>query len=164
MEKSFISENPPQNKPIKLLYGSNADQIKVELKAVHTKPEFYGYNSSRHEKLTSGATPITHTSDLAKTAYGHNNNIYKTPSLQIAPIKASTHLDVEHSQRSTSGSEAVNVFSVSGSTTVPFLHPGCIADIQMRKPDTNETAYFTKIMVTETVHEIDTIGHYTGVL
>jgi uncharacterized protein involved in type VI secretion and phage assembly len=153
---------PPQNKPIKLLYGSNADNIKVELKAVHTKPEFYGYNSSRHEKLTSGTTPVTHTSDLAKTAYSHNDTIYKTPALQIAPIKASTHLDVEHSQRSTSGSEAVNVFSLSGSTTVPFLHPGCIADIQMRKPDTNETSYFTKIMIIETVHEIDTIGHYTG--
>lgn len=153
---------PPQNKPIKLLYGSNADNIKVELKAVHTKPEFYGYNSSRHEKLTSGTTPITHASNLAKTAYAHNDAIYKTPALQVAPIKASTHLDVEHSQRSASGSEAVNVFSLSGSTTVPFLHPGCIADIQMRKPDTNETSYFTKIMITETVHEIDTIGHYTG--
>ncbi|WP_223607066.1 type VI secretion system Vgr family protein [Chryseobacterium sp. OSA05B] len=153
---------PPQNKPIKLFYGSNADDIKVELKAVHTKPEFYGYNSSRNEKLTSGTTPVTHVSDLAKTAYGHNDNIYRTPALQAAPIKASTHLDIEHSQRSTSGSEAVNVFSLSGSTSVPFLHPGCVADIQMRKPDSSETSYFTRIMITEAEHEIDTIGHYTG--
>ncbi|MDR6920881.1 MULTISPECIES: type VI secretion system Vgr family protein [Chryseobacterium] len=153
---------PPQNKPIKLTYGSNADDIKVELKAVHTKPEFYGYNSSRNEKLTSGTTPIQHVSDLAKTAYEHNDKIYKTPALQVAPIKATTHLDVEYSQKSTSGSEAVNVFSVSGNTTVPFLHPGCVVDLQMRKPDTNESSYFTRIMVTETTHEIDTIGHYTG--
>ncbi|MDR4952087.1 phage baseplate assembly protein V [Chryseobacterium sp. ES2] len=153
---------PPQNKPIKLLYGSNADNIKVELKAVHTKPQYYGYNSSKHEKLTSGETPVDHLGDLARTAYTHNDKIYKTPALQVAPIKATTHLDVEHSQRSTSGSEAVNVFSVSGSTTVPFLHPGCIADIHMRKTDSSETSYFTKVMVTEAVHEIDTIGHYTG--
>lgn len=153
---------PPQNKPIKLLYGSNANDIKVELKAVHTKPQFYGYNSSKNEKLTSGATPIQHVGDLAKTAYEHNDKIYKTPALQVAPIKASTHLDVEYSQKSTSGSQAVNVFSLSGSTTVPFLHPGCIADVQMRKPDSNETSYFTRIMVTEAVHEIDTIGHYKG--
>lgn len=153
---------PPQNKPIKLLYGSNADDIKVELKAVHTKPKFYGYNSSRNEKLTSGTTPVNHVSDIAKTAYGHNDSIFKTPALQAAPIKASTHLDVEHSQRSTSGSGAVNVFSVSGSTSVPFLHPGCVADIQMRKPDSNETSYFTRIMITEAEHEFDTIGHYTG--
>jgi uncharacterized protein involved in type VI secretion and phage assembly len=153
---------PPQNKPIKLLYGSNADNVRVELKAVHTKPQYYGYNSSKNEKLTSGETPVNHLSDLARTSYSHNDKIYKTPALQMAPIKATTHLDVEHSQRSTSGSEAVNVFSVSGSTSVPFLHPGCIVDIHMRKPDSNETSYFTKVMITEAVHEIDTIGHYTG--
>ncbi|AZA53652.1 type VI secretion system Vgr family protein [Chryseobacterium sp. G0201] len=153
---------PPQNKPIKLIYGSNVNDIKVELKANHTKPQFYGYNSSKNEKLTSGATPIQHKSDLAKTAYEHNDKIFKTPALQVAPIKASTHLDVEYSQKSTAGSEAVNVFSLSGNTTVPFLHPGCVADVQMRKVDSNESSYFTKIMVTETTHEIDTIGHYTG--
>ena len=153
---------PPQNKPVKLIYGSNAGDIKVELKAVHIKPQYYGYNSSRHEKLTSSATPVQHVGDLAKTAYEHNDRIFKTPSLRVAPIRASTHMDVEYSQKSTSGSEAVNVFSVSGSTTVPFLHPGCIADIQMRKPDTNETSYFTKIMMIETEHEIDTLGHYKG--
>ena len=153
---------PPQNQPIKLTYGSSANDIKVELKAVHTKPQFYGYNSNKNEKLISGSTPIQHVGDLAKTAYQHNDAIYKTPSLRVAPIKATTHLDVEYSQKSISGSEGVNVFSVSGSTTVPFLHPGCSVDIEMRKPDTNETSYFTKIMVTEATHEIDTIGHYTG--
>ncbi|MEG1666690.1 type VI secretion system Vgr family protein [Chryseobacterium sp.] len=153
---------PPQNKPIKLTYGSSANDIKVELKAVHTKPQFYGYNSNKNEVLKSGSTPIQHVGDLAKTAYQHNDAIYKTPSLRVAPIKATTHLDVEYSQKSTSGSEAVNVFNLSGSTTVPFLHPGCSVDIEMRKPDTNETSYFTRIMVTETTHEIDTIGHYTG--
>jgi len=153
---------PPQNTPVRLVYGSSANDIKVELKAVHTKPQFYGYNSNRNEILKSGATPIQHVGDLAKTAYDHNDKIYKTPSLRVAPIKATTHLDVEYSQRSTAGSEAVNVFNLSGSTTVPFLHPGCLVDVEMRKPDTNETSYFTRIMVTETTHEIDTIGHYSG--
>jgi len=153
---------PAQNKPITLTYGSSANDIKVELKAVHTKPQFYGYNSNKNEKLTSGSTPIKHVSDLAKTAYSHNETIYKTPALQIAPIKATTHLDVEYSQKSASGSEAVNVFSISGNTTVPFLHPGCVSDVQMRKQDSNETSYFTRIMITEAEHEIDTIGHYKG--
>jgi len=153
---------PAQNKPITLTYGSSANDIKVELKAVHTKPQFYGYNSNKNEKLTSGETPVQHVSDLAKTAYSLNDKIYKTPALQVAPIKATTHLDIEYSQKSASGSEAVNVFSVSGNTTVPFLHPGCIVDILMRKIDTNESDYFTKIMITESTHEIDTIGHYSG--
>ncbi len=153
---------PAQNKPIKLIYGSNVNDVKVELKAVHTKPQFYGYNSNKNEKLQSGETPIQHVGDLAKTAYSHNDKIYKTPALQVAPIKAATHLDVEYSQKSASGSEAVNVFSISGNTTVPFLHPGCVADVQMRKLDSNESSYFTKIMVTEVSHEIDTIGRYSG--
>jgi len=153
---------PTQNKPIKLIYGSSANDIKVELKAVHTKPQFYGYNSSKNERLSSSETPVQHVGDLAKTAYSLNDKIYKTPALQVAPIKASTHLDVEYSQKSASGSEAVNVFSISGNTTVPFLHPGCVADVQMRKLDSNESSYFTKIMITETTHEIDTIGHYSG--
>ncbi|WP_326984687.1 phage baseplate assembly protein V [Chryseobacterium sp. MYb264] len=153
---------PVQNKPIKLIYGSNAHDIHVELKAVHTKPQFYGYNSSKNEKLSASETPVQHVGDLAKAAYSHNDKIYKTPALQIAPIKASTHLDVEYSQKSASGSEAMNVFSISGNTTVPFLHPGCVADVQMRKLDSNESSYFTKIMITETTHEIDTIGHYSG--
>ncbi|SMP35815.1 type VI secretion system Vgr family protein [Chryseobacterium profundimaris] len=153
---------PPQNKPIKLTYGSSANDIRVELKAVHIKPQFYGYNSSKNEKLKSGDTPVQHVGDLAKTAYAHNEKIYQTPALQVAPIKASTHLDVEYSQKSTSGSKAVNVFSLSGNTTVPFLHPGCVVDVQMRKIDTNESSYFTRIMVTEVSHEIDSRGHYTG--
>ncbi|KPH10893.1 type VI secretion system Vgr family protein [Chryseobacterium sp. ERMR1:04] len=153
---------PPQNKPINIVYGSSANDIKVELRAVHTKPQFYGYNSNKNQKLTSGSTPIKHVGDLAQTAYAHNDKIFKTPSLRIAPVKASTHLDVEYSQKSTSGSEAVNVFNLSGSTTVPFLHPGCVVDVQMRKPDSNETSYFTRVMVTETEHEVDTLGHYTG--
>ncbi len=153
---------PAQNKPIKLIYGSNVNDVKVELKAVHTKPQFYGYNSSKNERLSSSETPIQHVGDLAKTAYSHNDKIYKTPALQVAPIKAATHLDVEYSQKSASGSEAVNVFSISGNTTVPFLHPGCVADVQMRKLDSNESSYFTKIMVTEVSHEIDTIGRYSG--
>ncbi|RZJ28390.1 MAG: Vgr family protein, partial [Chryseobacterium sp.] len=42
---------PPQNKPIELVYGSNVTDINVELKAVHLKPSFYGYNSSSNAPL-----------------------------------------------------------------------------------------------------------------
>jgi uncharacterized protein involved in type VI secretion and phage assembly len=53
-------------------------------------------------------------------------------------------------------------FSYFGTTTVPFLYPGCIADIEMRKTDTNDTSYFTKLMITEVVHEVDARGYYDG--
>ncbi|NIF06856.1 Vgr family protein [Chryseobacterium sp. Tr-659] len=153
---------PPQNKSLELIYGSNVSDVNVELKAVHIKPNFYGYNSSSNAKLTSGETPIKHVGNLAKTAYKNNEGIFKTPSLQVAPIKAATDMDVVISQTSTAGSKAVEVFTVSGGTTIPFLYPGCVADINMRKTDTNKTSYFTKLMMTEVVHEVDTLGRYSG--
>lgn len=153
---------PPQNKALELVYGSSVSDVSIELKAVHIKPSFYGYNSSSNTKLSSGETPIKHMGNLAKTAYQNNAGIFKTPSLQVAPIKAATDMDVVISQTSTSGSRAVEVFTVSGGTTLPFLYPGCIADIKMRKTDSSQTAYFTKLMMTEVTHEVDTLGNYTG--
>lgn len=154
---------PPQNPPLKLIYGSNVSDIRVELNAVHTKPEFYGYNSSQNSKLTAGETSVKHKSDLAKTAYAKSRSyIFQTKSLQVAPIKAITDKDVINSQQSAAGSKAVEVFTVTGNASIPFLYPGCVADLEMRKPDSSKTSYFTRIMVTETTHEVDTLGHYTG--
>ncbi|GAE63012.1 Vgr family protein [Chryseobacterium indologenes] len=153
---------PPQNKALELIYGSNVSDINVELKAVHIKPNFYGYNSSSNAKLTSGETPIKHVGNLAQTAYKNNDGIFKTPSLQVAPIKAATDMDVVISQTSKAGSRAVEVFTVSGGSTIPFLYPGCVADINMRKNDTNKTAYFTKLMMTDIIHEVDALGRYAG--
>ena len=157
-----FGELPAQNKPIKLVYGQNVNDINVELNAVHTKPQFYGYNSSENAKLTSGETPIKHRGDLAQTAYKNNQSIFKTKALQVAPIKANTDMDVVNSQKSEAGFNGVEVFTVSGSTTIPFLYPGCVADLEMRKQDSNKTSYFTRIMITDVEHNIDTLGHYTG--
>lgn len=153
---------PAPNDALELVYGSNITDVNVGLKAVHIKPSFYGYNSSSNTKLTSGTTPITHRSDLANTSYKNNDGIFKTPSLQVAPIKATTDVDVVNSQTSASGSKAVDVFSVSGNTSLPFLYPGCVSDIKMRKVDSNKTNYFTRLMMTEVTHEINSLGYYQG--
>lgn len=153
---------PPQEKPIKLTYGSSVSDIKIKMKAQHVNPTFYGYNSSKNEKLTGGSSKITHTSDIAKRAYEISEKTFKTPSLRIAPIKASSFIDVEASQKGTAGSKASDVFVTSGNTTVPFLYPGCIADIEMRKTDSAETSYFTKLLITDVSHEVDAKGFYTG--
>ncbi|WP_284460477.1 phage baseplate assembly protein V [Chryseobacterium sp.] len=153
---------PPQEKPIKLTYGSNVADVKIKMKAQHVNPSFYGYNSSKNEKLTAGNSKINHTSDIAKRAYEISEKTFITPSLSIAPIKASKIMDIDASQKGAAGSNSVDVFTTSGSTSVPFLYPGCTADIEMRKPDTNETSYFTKLMMTEVRHEVDARGHYTG--
>ncbi|MBP2619536.1 type VI secretion system Vgr family protein [Chryseobacterium jejuense] len=153
---------PPQQQPVKLTYGSNVQDVKIRMKALHVKPSFYGYNSSKNEKLTSGASKISHTSDIAKRAYEISEKTFTTPSLSIAPIKASKMMDIDTSQKGAAGSNAVDVFTTSGTTSVPFLYPGCTADIEMRKQDSNKTSYFTKLMMTEVTHEVDARGYYTG--
>ncbi|ASE63777.1 type VI secretion system Vgr family protein [Chryseobacterium indologenes] len=153
---------PPGEQPIKLTYGSNVSDICIELKAVHTKPEFFGYNSSKHEKLLSSTANIKHLGQLASKAYDLNDGIYKTRALNPSPVNANMSLNVDDAQKSAAGSAAVEVFTVSANTSVPFLYPGCIADIEMRKPSSNQTSYFTKLMITEVSHEVNTRGVYTG--
>lgn len=153
---------PPQENPVKLTYGSSVSDIKIKMKAQHVNPTFYGYNSSKNEKLTTGSSKINHTSDIAKRAYEISEKTFTTPSLRVAPIKASSFMDIDASQKGTAGSKASNVFITSGTTTVPFLYPGCAADIEMRKTDTNTTFYFTKLLMIEVTHEVDARGYYTG--
>lgn len=153
---------PPQEKPVKLTYGSNLTDIKIKMKAQHVNPSFYGYNSSKNEKFKGGSTKINHTSDIARRAYEISEKTFQTPSLRVAPIKASSFMDIDASQKGTAGSKASEVFVTSGKTTVPFLYPGCIADIEMRKTDSNDTSYFTKLMLIEVTHEVDARGYYDG--
>lgn len=153
---------PPQEKPIKLTYGSSVNDVKIKMKAQHVNPTFYGYNSSKNEKLTTGNSTIKHTSDIAKRAYEISEKTFQTPSLRVAPIKAVSFMDIDASQKGTAGSKASEVFITSATTTVPFLYPGCIADIEMRKTDTNDTSYFTKLMITGVIHEVDARGYYDG--
>ncbi|WP_106916017.1 type VI secretion system Vgr family protein [Chryseobacterium aurantiacum] len=161
-EVLHFGQLPPQEQPVKLTYGSNLSDVKIKMKAQHVNPTFYGYNSSKNEKFKGGSSKISHTSDIAKRAYEISEKIFSTPSLRVAPIKASSFLDIDASQKGTAGSKASEVFITSGCTTVPFLYPGCIADIEMRKTDTNDTSYFTKLMLTEVTHEVDARGYYMG--
>ena len=161
-EVLHFGQLPPAEQPITLQYGSNINDIRVRMRAQHVQPSFYGYNSSSDTKLTTGSSSISHKSDIAKRAYDISQKTFTTPALRLAPIKARTDMDIGASQNSTAGSKAVDVFVTSGSTTVPFLHPGCIADVEMRKPGKVTTNYFTKLMITEVTHEVDARGYYEG--
>ncbi|MEI3789260.1 MULTISPECIES: type VI secretion system Vgr family protein [unclassified Chryseobacterium] len=153
---------PSSEKPILLVYGSNVNDVNVELKAVHTKPEYFGYNSSSHTKMVGADDRIQHLGELSSKAYELNDTIFTTRSLTPTPINANMFRDVDDSQKSARGSKAVEVFTVSGQTTVPFLYIGCVADLAMRKTGSNETSHFTTLMITEVTHEVDARGYYTG--
>ncbi|WP_083996782.1 type VI secretion system Vgr family protein [Chryseobacterium sp. BLS98] len=153
---------PASEKPIQLVYGSNVTDVNVELKAVHTKPEYFGYNSSSHTKMVGADDPVKHVGELSSKAYQLNDTIFTTRSLTPTPINANMFRDVDDSQKSARGSKAVEVFTVTGHTTVPFLYIGCVADLAMRKTDSNETSHFTTLMITEVTHEVNARGYYTG--
>lgn len=153
---------PSSEKPIQLVYGSNVNDVNVELKAIHTKPEYFGYNSSSHTKMVGVDDRIQHLGELSSKAYDLNDSIFTTRSLTPTPINANMFRDVDDSQKSARGSKAVEVFTVSGHTTVPFLYIGCVADLAMRKTESNDTSHFTTLMVTEVSHEVDARGYYTG--
>lgn len=153
---------PPNEKPINLTYGSNVTDVQVELKATHIKPEYFGYNSSNHAKMQGSDHTIKHLGDLSAKAYQLNADIFRTRSLTPTPINANMFMDVDDSQRSARGSKAVEVFTVSGKTTLPFLYIGCVANLDMRKQSNNETSHFTTLMITEANHEVDARGYYTG--
>lgn len=153
---------PASEKPIQLIYGSNVTDVNVELKAVHTKPEYFGYNSSSHTKMIGADDPVKHVGELSSKAYQLNDTIFTTRSLTPTPINANMFRDVDDSQKSARGSKAVEVFTVTGHTTVPFLYIGCVADLAMRKTDSNETSHFTTLMITEVSHEVNARGYYTG--
>ncbi|WP_160139443.1 type VI secretion system Vgr family protein [Chryseobacterium sp. c4a] len=161
-EKLHFGKLPPHEKSIKLIDGSNVNDVQIELNAVHIKPEYFGYNSSNNSKMIGVDNQIKHLGELSSETYELNNNIFKTRSLTPAPVNPNMFLDIDDSQRSARGSKAVDVFKVSGKTTVPFLYTGCIADLAMRKPDSNQTSHFTTLMITEVNHEVDARGYYTG--
>jgi len=153
---------PPPEKAIKLTFGKDVEEVEILMRTRHVKRSFYGYNSSNHERLSTGETKIEHRSSLAKEAYDISEKTFTTPSLRIAPLKAGSNKDVETAQKSTTGSEAVNVFVTTGRTSVPFLYPGCLVDMNMLNAESRESEYLTKLMITDIHHSVDTLGNYIG--
>ena len=160
--KLHFGKLPVAEEPILLAFGKDVEGIEIEMRIRHVKRAMYGYNSSNHELLTTGETKITHKSSLAKSAYEISEKTFQTPSLRIAPLKAVNNKNVEATQKSTTGSHAANVLVTTGKTSVPFLYPGCVVKMEMRKPDIVDTNHFTTLMITEVNHSVDALGNYSG--
>jgi len=153
---------PFAEKPIQLVFGKNVDEVDISMKALHVNPSYYGYNSSNHESLTTGKSTIKHVSSLAKSAYDISQKTFTAPLLRVAPLKARTSKDLDAAQDSTAGSTSVTAFTTSGRTSTPFLYPGYVVDMEMLKPGTKQSTYFTRLMIIEASHSVDKLGNYTG--
>ena len=122
----------------------------------------YTVNSELDEELEAASADVKHLSDIGERAQKISEKTFKTPALRSAPIKAEDFLDVSSSQKGATGNKVVDVFVTSGNTSLPFLFPGCAADIRMREDESYNVWYFTRLMITEITHEVDARGYYTG--
>ena len=153
---------PFAEKAIQLVFGKNVDEVDISIKALHVNPSYYGYSSSDHQGLSTGKSTIKHVSSLGKAAYDISQKTFMAPSLRVAPLKARTSKDLDAAQDSTAGSTSVTAFTTSGRTSTPFLYPGCVVDMEMLKPGTKKSTYFTRLMIIKISHSVDKLGHYTG--
>lgn len=149
--------------PIALVYGRDVEQIKVCMAAQHVNRELYGYNSLDHERLSAiGDTNLQVRGTLAQHAYEQSQRVFTAPSVQVAPVNALANQDITQAQKGLIGRVGMNVFTISGTTTIPFLYPGCIIELSMFHSQEREHHFFTKLMITHISHEVDALGTYKG--
>lgn len=153
---------PFQEQPIALFFGRNVDQVEIAMRALHVKPTYYGYCSATDQKLYTAPSHIKHVSSLGQSAHAIAEETFTAPAIQVASLKARTAKDIEAAQNSMAGSSAVDTFITTGRSSVPFLYPGCVVDMEMLKPDDKRSSYFTRLMITEVHHTVDKLGNYTG--
>lgn len=157
-----FGEIPHYEKAIQLVFGRNVDEVNIAMKTLHVTPDYYGYNSLENRAMSAKPSDIQHASSLGKSAHTISQKTFIAPALGVAPLKARTSKDLDAAQDSVAGSTSVNTFVTTGRTSVPFLYPGCVADMEMLKPGTKQATYFTRLMITEMHHSVDKLGNYTG--
>lgn len=162
-EVLHFGKMPNQEKAIQLVYGRDVDHVEIHLHARHVNRQLYGYNSFRNERLSATEeTPSEIKGTLAQAAYARSQKIFTSPSLQQAPLKATTHLDIQNVQHSVISNEGLHVFVTTGITTVPFLYPGCLVTLHMLQPDKKTPLHFTTLVITDIRHTLDALGKYEG--
>lgn len=154
---------PSADNPVKLIYGKDTSSVQLQMNALHTGTQHYGYNSSGHQELTTGDTPPENLGEAAMYAIDAGKKIFKTPSLKAAPIRAITDKDVEATQKSETGATASEAFTLTGRTTVPFLYPGCLVEMNFRKPESSEVRHYSRLMIVSVSHSVDAKGNYSGI-
>ena len=162
-ETLHFGDVPYLEAPLPLVYGRDINHIKISMSAQHVNRELYGYNSLDNERLSAtGDTNLSIKGTLAKSAYEKSKRVFTTPSLQSAPLKATNNQEITQAQKGLIGSVGMSVFVISGTTTVPFLYPGCRVELSFFQAETKESEFFTKLMITSIKHEVDSLGQYRG--
>lgn len=147
---------------VPLVYGKDTSQVELKMNAGHVAQKHYGYNSSRHEPLSAGTSKVDGLGELGGFSYRQSQELFKAPSLQVSPVRAGSNQDVETTQQAANATLASRLFTVSGSTSVPFLYPGCLIELSFRKTDSSEVEYFGRLIVVQVQHSLSSTGSYSG--
>lgn len=158
-----IGAIPMQNPSIDLIYGRDVDNVKIGLHGCHVNRMLYGYNPSSNQKLSATEdSKLDLKGALAKAAYERSAAFLRAPSLQQAPIKAGVDQDILQAERGLVGSEGIHSFVTTGTTTMPFLYPGCLVKLNMLNAATKVMNHFAVLMITTVHHSVDALGKYEG--
>jgi len=149
-------------KPIRLIYGKDTSSVELKMSALQTGMKHYGYNSNTNSVLGTGDTPAASLNEAGSYAQVAGNKVFAAPALSVAPIRALTDRDIAATQAAAAGSVASEAFILSGTTTVPFLYPGCMIEMNFKKPQSAEVKYYSRLLVTSVSHSVDAVGHYQG--
>lgn len=153
---------PATANPIRLIYGRDTQEVQLQMSAVHVSRQHYGYNSSSHTQLSAGATEVAGLGELGGFAIDASRKAFITPSNTVSPVRAVSDKDVEATQKSAAGTAAAGAFILTGKTSVPFLYPGCLIEMNFRKPESSDVKYFSRLIITEVSHSLDARGNYEG--
>lgn len=149
--------------PLRLIYGKDTSSVELHMNAQHTDRQFYGYNSSTNSMLSSVETPVNGLGEMGMFALAAGNMVFISPSVSVAPQRVVSNNEVGIAQQTAVGSAAAEAFTLTGNTSVPFLYPGCLIEMNFRKPESGDVRYFSRLIVIAVKHTLDMRGNYQGI-
>ncbi|PZF72734.1 phage baseplate assembly protein V [Taibaiella soli] len=145
---------------VKLVLGRDVYDMEASMNARHTKTEHYGYNSSFNEALRHHTFDITGVDYFGEKALTASEQMFKTPTRQVAPIRAVGDMDVTASQKSYATAKATELFNIKGRSTNPYLFPGCNVILEIRDVSTNKKTHYATLIITELRQTLSYDGSY----
>ncbi|BAV06252.1 Uncharacterized conserved protein, implicated in type VI secretion and phage assembly [Filimonas lacunae] len=150
-------ELPPA---VKLVFGRDVQQMETVINTAHVQPSHYGYSSTSHEALTSEAYDVKGLDDIGEVAFKASQTLYKTPAMQVSPVRASNSTDVKATQKSLTTAYAAGLFTVKGISTNPYLFPGCPVSLEVRDAKKQSNEHFADLIITDLKQTLLPNGEY----
>ncbi|PZF71267.1 type VI secretion system Vgr family protein [Taibaiella soli] len=145
---------------VKLVLGRDVYEMEAGMNARHTQTEHYGYNSSDHEALRHDTFEITGVDYFGEKALTTSEQMFKTPTRQVAPVRAIDAKEVTASQKSMATAKATELFNIKGRSTNPYLFPGCVVILEIRDVSTNKKTHYATLIITELRQILSYDGSY----